>query len=106
MTTIEDYYEVNQIATKGPIFPFSRGLTLRDHLVALCGWLALLITTSFIVYYNLTILYRFNPDYGKDFEMERAFCLEVIDKQFVSRYEWVEEEMICKKVGSEVNSAH
>lgn len=95
-------YELNQTATRGPVLPSSWGLTWRDHLMALGGWIVLAAVISVIVYYNLTILYQYNPDYRRDHRMERAFCLEV-DQMFVSsQYVWSYKDNMCKRVDTEV----
>lgn len=99
---IEDYYEVNQEATGGPVLPWSGGLTWRDHIRVILLLLALFVITAGVSYYNLTLLYYFNPDYGRDLAMERAFCAE-IDKEIISSvYYFDEVEKICRAVRVEV----
>lgn len=95
-------YELNQECTKGPVTPHPLGLTWHDHLISLWGWLVLTVITTIIVYYNLTLLYQFNPGYGRNLEMERAFCAEWDEKVISSVYRWSEETLMCVVVEMEV----
>lgn len=83
--TIHPKNTYDQECGKGPITPLPLGHTWRHHLIALWGWLTLAMIIIVMVYYNLTLLYQFNPGYGRSLEMERAFCEEV-NKTFVSSY--------------------
>lgn len=66
-------YEKIQIATNGRLSILPTQLTWKERVLALIGWLVLSLIVALITYYNLTLLYRFNPDYGADYTAARAF---------------------------------
>ncbi len=97
-----DRYEVSQTATRGPILPSPWGIPWQDHLELLGLVFVIVVIGVWVTYYNLTILYASNPDYGRDLEMERAFCLDLDELFISSRYEWSKTENVCRSIEAEV----
>lgn len=93
---IEERYELNQTASRGPVAPFSAGLSSWDHLLAFLFLVILFVMTALIVSYNLIVLHHNNPGYGRDLRAERAFCAE-LDRQIISSvYYWNQDEDQCQ----------
>jgi hypothetical protein len=97
-------YELNQWSRSGPIQGDLRGIPFRDQVVLFLLFIVIFIITSITVYYNLIILYRSNPGYGRNIEVEQAFCEELNQTFINSHYIFDETDLVCKPIEVEVNA--